>query len=128
MREDQLSPQLGRLIDAAKAALPEPGLGGRPAEAVALLTESGAIYTGCSSEEDSSGGCRAAELALADYRAALGGPIDAAAFAVNLPEDSVLPCLECRRELCGIDPELPLVIKRLGRWVLLPISAVCEAS
>lgn len=128
MREDQLSPQLGRLIDAAKAALPGPGPAGRPAEAVALLTESGAIYTGCSIGEGSPGGCRAAALALADYRAALGGHIDAAAFAMDLPEDSVFPCPECRRELCGIDPELPLLIRQLGRWVLLPISAVCKAS
>jgi cytidine deaminase len=127
LREDQLSPQIGRLIDAAKAALPASG-SSVPAAAVALLTESGAIYTGCFTGEASSGGCRAAALALADHRASLGGDIDAAALAVNLPSDSVFPCPECRRELTAIDPELPLVIKQLGRWVLLPISAVGEAS
>jgi hypothetical protein len=128
VREEQLSPQLGRLIDAAKAALPTAGRAGLEAEAVALLTESGVIYTGCSTGDPSSGGCRAAVLALADHRAAGGGDIDAAAFALSVPADSVFPCPGCRRALAGIDPELPLAIRQRGRWVLVPLSAVPETS
>ncbi len=46
MHEERLSPQLGRLIDAAKAeaARVDPTL--PPTEVVALLTPSGAVYTG----------------------------------------------------------------------------------
>ena len=128
MREEQLSPQLGRLIDAAKAALPAAGCARLEAEAVALLTEGGVIYTGCSIRDPSSGGCGAAVLALADHRAAGGGDIDAAAFALGGPADSVSPCPECRRALAGIDPELPLAIRQRGRWVLVPLSAVPETS
>ncbi len=126
MREDQLSPQLGRLIDAAKDALPAPGLSDHAVEAVALLTESGAIFTGCSAGDISSGGCHAAASALTEHGAAGGGDIDAAALALNLPSDSVVPCPECLRELAAVDPELPLLIKQLGRWVFVPISALGE--
>ena len=127
MREEQLSPQLGRLIDAAKGALPDAEPAGRPVEAVALLTESGVIYTGCSTGDSSSGGCGAAALALAHHRAAGGGDIDAAAFALSLPADSVYPCSECRCALAEIDPELAVAIRQRGRWVLVPLSAVSEA-
>ena len=128
MREEQLSPQLGRLIDAAKGALPAAGSSSLSAEAVALLTESGAIYTGCSAGDSSSGRCGAAALALAGHRAAGGDGIDAAALALSLPTDSAFPCPDCRRVLTEIDPELPLAVRQRGRWVLLPLSAVCEES
>jgi hypothetical protein len=129
MREDQLSPLLGRLIDAAKAAVPQTGdRAGHPSEAVALLTDSGAIYTGRSGGGPAGAACGAAEAALDDWRRAGTGSIDAAALAGDPACESVFPCAECGRLLAGIDPELPLVLKQRGRWVLAPLSAVRGAS
>jgi hypothetical protein len=128
MREDQLSPLLGRLIDSAKAALPHVEDPGRLGEAVALLTESGAIFTGCSGAGPAAATCGAAEAALHEWRKAGNGSIDAAALASHPSLDSVFPCSECGRLLGDIDPELPLVVKQRGRWVLMPLSAVRGAS
>ncbi|MCL5734024.1 MAG: cytidine deaminase [Actinobacteria bacterium] len=123
MREEQLSPQLGRLIDAAKSVLaPEPLEG--PIEAVALLMDNGQIFTGRSAGDPGSGRCGAAERALLVSRAASGRQIDAVAVAVSPPSDSALPCRGCTDVLAGIDTELPVVLLQLGRWVLLPLSAV----
>ncbi|HLA82169.1 MAG TPA: cytidine deaminase [Thermoleophilia bacterium] len=124
MREDQLSPTLGRLIDAAKAALSAGAAPDEPAEAVALLAESGAIFTGRSAGNPSAGGCRAAHIALGAHVAAGGGQIDAAALAAHPSRESVFPCEECLGALTELDPDLPLVVKQLGRWVLLPVSTV----
>ena len=128
MREDQLSPLLGRLIDAAKAALPQAGDARPSSEAVAFLTESGAIYTGRSGAGPRGSACGAAEAALHEWRATGGGSIDAAALASDPSLDSVSPCLECGCLLEGIDPELPLVVKQRGRWVLVPLSAARGAA
>lgn len=122
MREDQLSPLLGRLIDAAKRALPELGVSG-PQQVVALLTESGAIFTGCAAV-DGGGQVSAAEDALAAWRDAGAGDIDAAAVAVNFPSEHVNPGSKCRGVLAEIDPDLPLVIKQRGRWVIVPLSSL----
>ena len=122
MHEDQLSPTLGRLIDAAKAALPGAATSDEPAEAIALLAESGAISTGRSAGNSSTGGCRAAYIALGAHLAAGGGQIDAAALAAHPSRESVFPCEACLGALTELDPDLPLVVKQLGRWVLLPVS------
>jgi hypothetical protein len=121
VRDDQLSPQLGRLIDAAKNALPDFRACGSY-EAVALLTETGAVFTGRSAawEEESA----AVEAALKGYREADAGDIDAAAFAVNASVESVAIPAGCRRVLEGIDPDLPILVKQLGRWVILPLSSL----
>ena len=121
MREDQLSPQLGRLIDAAKNALPDFSACGSY-EAVALLTETGAIFTGRSAAWEAEGG--AVEAALRSYRGSGAGDIDAAAFAVNAPVESVVVPAVCRKILEGIDPDLPILMKRLGRWVIVPLSSL----
>jgi hypothetical protein len=69
-------------------------------------------------------GVSAAEHALAAWRDAEAGDIDAAAVAVNFPAESVSPGSHCRAVLKGIDQDLPLVIKQRGRWVLVPLSSL----
>jgi hypothetical protein len=124
MDEDRLSPQLGRLIDEAKAEARLLDIASPDAEGVALLTGSGAIHrgavTGGSAEVGSAAGS-----ALARAQAAGDAEIIAAAVAAPFhPGETVLPSAESRRCLAGIDPELPLVIKQHGRWVMLPASKV----
>ena len=121
-REEQLSPQLGRLIDAAKAA----AVGA--AEGVAVLTATGEVYAGSSPETGSGshaqGRCAAAR-ALAQVPGAAGENIAAAAVALaDCTVETVRPCPLCAQELAGIEPDLPLVVKQLGRWVLVPLSDV----
>jgi hypothetical protein len=142
MREDRLSPRLGRLIDAAKAAAQGTTVSRRttgsatsrtnaqsvagssaPVEAVALLCGSDAVYAVCSS--DSGKMCRAAAEALDAARAAGEYEILAAAVAWrDATAADVLPCQTCRAALAAIDPDLDVVVKRMGRWVLLPLSSL----
>jgi hypothetical protein len=127
--EDRLSPQLGRLIDAAKAAAragsadqpPGAGLtGGAPtgaaapngaaarAEGWSVLGIDGDVYAG---------GRLAAALAAA---AAGGTAPEAAAFAVVGEQgETLLPAGAWRQGAQGVDPQLPVVVKYLGRWVLV---------
>jgi cytidine deaminase len=125
MREDQLSPQLGRLIDAARSALAGCPLG---REAVALVAEDGRIFTGCGGAEWAAGACGAAEAALKAFAAADARSIDAAALAANSPDESFFPCPGCHAALSRLDPDLPLVIRQLGRWIILPLSSLREQS
>lgn len=118
MDEDLLSPELGRLIDVAKAAAGE-GPAESRLEGVALLTEEG-IYPG---RGEGGAGCRAALEALDAWHEAGEDALLAAAVASSdTSVASVLPCPTCRAALAAVDPELPLVIKRKGRWVLTPLS------
>jgi len=102
MDETRLTPQLGRLIDAAKAASREATHTAR-VEGIALLTSDGTVLTGCTGS---------AEIVAA----AVAEPDD--------PAETVPPTRESYRLLADIDPDLPLVFKQRGRWVLLPLSRV----
>ena len=123
MHEDQLSPQLGRLIDAAKAAAARVGSGVQRAEGVALLTGNETVHTGWAVADPASPLPSAADVALASVRRACDDDVLAAAVAVaNDLAETTLLSLECYRCLVAIDRELPLVIKQQGRWVVLSLS------
>jgi hypothetical protein len=65
----------------------------------------------------------AAEAALVSARRAGCAEILAAAVAVaDDPAETVFPSDGSRQALAGIDPDLPLVVKQQGRWVLLLLS------
>lgn len=124
MDEDQLSPQLGRLIDEAKAVARMLGITTPDAEGVALLTGKGTIHCGARAGATEEGGS-AAGSALERARAAGDDEILAAAVAAPFHSgETVLPSAESCRCLAGIDPELPLVIKQHGRWIMIPASRV----
>jgi hypothetical protein len=123
MHEDQLSPELGRLIDAAKTAAALVPASFPRAEAVAVLTGTGAIHVGYVGDDPKVTSRCAAESALASARRAGDSNVRAAAVAVaNDPTESVLPSTDSSRALADVDPDLPLVVKQLGRWVRLPLS------
>ncbi|MFH0917220.1 MAG: hypothetical protein V1912_12360 [bacterium] len=124
MHEDRLSPELGRLIDAAKAAAARVAPSRGRVEGVAVLTATGAMYAGHAVDDDAAAPSgSAAEAALSSARRAGDGEVLAAAVAVaNDPAESVFPSPDSRRSLAEIDPHLPLVVKQLGRWVMLPLS------
>ncbi len=123
MAEDRLSPQLGRLIDEAKAAARRTDLSFARAEGVALLIAGGAIHAGYQGADPAFPLLSAADVALATARKAGDAEIQVAAVAVvDDPAETVVPSAECRQTLAGIDPELPVVFKSLGRWVQLPLS------
>lgn len=129
MHEDQLSPELGRLIDAAKAAAARVAPSLPRAEGVAVLTRGGAVYAGYWGDDPAAVSRCAAESALASARRAGDGEVLAAAVAVaNDPAESVFPSPDCRRSLADIDPDLPLVVKQSGRWVLLPLSRMSKSA
>ena len=142
MAEDRLSPELGRLIDVAKAAVgtaaagataagepagpgdPTPG-GDMPhgavsatrAEGWAFLAADGKVYAGPD-----------AAAALATVPAAGAPRLLAAAFAVaGDSADTLLPSGDWRRALAGLDPELPVVVKYLGRWVVVTLAEIPPA-
>jgi len=125
MDEDILSPALGRLIDAAKAAAPDSGAGGPCRDGVALLTQGESVFAGQGGAAP--GGCAAAD-ALAAWAASAGGEVVAAAVAQVGPGTEALPCAACRRVLGGIDADLPLVLKRKGRWVMNVLTEVPAAG
>lgn len=118
MDEDRLSPGLGRLIDAAKAAAGAPagvvGVAGvTRAEGWAVLGLDGGVYTGR----------RLAEA----LGAAEGGRTrpEAAAFAVaGESGETLLPAGGWRAGAEGADPELPVAVKYLGRWVLVTLGEI----
>ncbi len=128
MDGDHLSPELGRLIDAAKTVAKAGAAGAvaaapTRAEGWALLAVGGEVYAGPD-----------AAAALAAARA--GGaqsPVPAsellaAAFAVaGEPDDTLLPRGDWRQALSGLDPELPLVVKYLGRWVTVTLAEIPPA-
>ncbi len=126
MHEDRLSPPLGRLIDAVRTALADVPGEGTPLEAVALLMDDGTILAKASAVDPETGCCAAAESVLEICGKSTFGGIDAAAVAVGTGADNVVPCARCRAALERVDADLPLVVKQLGRWVLLPLSSVDE--
>lgn len=136
MDEDRLSPDLGRLIDQAKAAAgafeeQDPAI-----ETVALLTEEGDIYTGAARARGGQAATAAeppsrsaATLAMERAQEAGAGEVLAAAVAAPFETaDTVAPGSATYERLVGIDPELPLVLKQHGRWVMLPASRVTPTS
>jgi hypothetical protein len=118
--EDRLTPRLGRLIDAAKAAAGEaaraPG-GAAPeaarAEGWAVLGVDGKVY-------------RAPRLAAAVAAARTAGTEpEAAAFAVTGESgDTLLPRAGWRAGAEQADPHLPVAVKYLGRWVLVTLEEI----
>jgi hypothetical protein len=138
MDEDRLSPDLGRLIDQAKAAAKLLGAEDPAIEAVALLTDGGDIYTGVTlhggAQVDSTAGPgetprSAAHLALERAQEAGAGDVLAAAVAAPYNRaDTVLPSVATYERLVRWDPELPLVFKQHGRWVMLGAGKVTPAS
>jgi hypothetical protein len=92
-------------------------------EVVALLTAIGAVYAAPAGEDQQGCPVSAAEAALALARAA--GDCEVSTAAVTLANDvseSVSPSLATCLALAELDPELPIVVKQLGRWVMLPLS------
>jgi hypothetical protein len=121
--EDRLTPQMGRLIDAAKAAA---GAGGGAARggatAVALLGADAEVYVGRG--ECGAAAAQAAAAALASAgRSGEAGPA-AAAFALAEGLPSAVPDPGCLRVLAAVDPGLPVVFKDRGRWIVLPASQI----
>ena len=138
MHEERLSPQLGRLIDAAKAAAAQVDPTLPPTEVVALLTSSGAVYmgqTGRPAPAEQAGEAEqiagdhpeasvpAAEAARVLARAAGEDEVLVAVIAVTGDaSQSVSPSPATCHSLAELDPELPVVLKQKGRWVMLPLS------
>ncbi len=138
MDKDTLSPLLGRLIDAAKAAAAEVTVSGAagteagetlrataPAVATcvdgaALMTESEYLFSG---HRGPSGECAVAS-ALDAWRSDGGAEIVAACVARVDAAADVLPCADCRQALAGLSPYLPVVLKLKGRWVLTHLADV----
>ncbi len=127
MDVDRLSPRLGRLIDEAKAAARRAGPEVERAEGVALLTAADSVYVGHS--ESGSCSVAAAEMALAAAQEAGGEEILAAAVTVPAdPAGTVLPSAESCCILAGVDPDLQIVFKQRGRWVMLPLSEIAAVE
>jgi hypothetical protein len=127
MDEDRLSPELGRLIDAAKAAAAAPGEAraaaaredGVPArsEGWAWLGANKQVYAG-----------HDPAAALAAARMAGGADPLAAAFAVAGEQgDTLLPEDGWQPASTGLDPETPAVVKYLGRWVVVTLAELGPA-
>ena len=119
MDEDRLTPQLGRLIDAAKAAARAGAEGGAAdgaqarAEGWAVLGEDGKVYAG-----------PGLAGALGYAHRARTSP-EAAAFAVTGESgDTLLPGWDWRGEAAAVDPHLPVVVKYLGRWVMVTLEEI----
>ena len=126
MDEDRLSPELGRLIDEAKTAARTLDVADPAAEGVALLCDQGDIHTGAAVNPASQS---AAHVALEKSEEAGAGEVLAAAVAAPYDtRDSVTPSAAVHERLVDLDPDLPLVVKRHGRWVMLPASRVTPSS
>ena len=133
MDKDQLSPQLGRLIDEAKAAarraaespaetqaLVEGAI--HRAEGVALLLADGAVCSAPESKDEIQ--APAAAAVGAARRTGEVGIVAAAVAVANDPAQTLNPCPQTRRVLAEVDPDLPLVVKQQGRWVMVPLSGL----
>jgi hypothetical protein len=120
--EDRLTPQLGHLIDVARAAAVSAGAGGGAApegappsraEGWAVLGEDGKAYSG----SRLAGALSAARCS--------GTPPEAAAFAVaGESGDTLLPGGHWRLGAEGADPHLPVALKYLGRWVVVTLEEI----
>jgi cytidine deaminase len=130
VHEEELSPQLGRLIDrvktlAKRAESEEAGGRSFSWEFAAVLGVSGQVYSGESITGVESGGGRcAAEEAVGSADEAGEEEILAIALLAADGRSFSTPCPECRRFLSELNPELATVTLRRGRWVLLPLSAL----
>jgi len=128
--EDRLSPEMGRLIDAAKAVAKQ-GLTAVPGwEGVALLGVGGAVGVGRGPINSVFRAQSAAATALADLRLKEKGEVIAAAVATDQQgEDTVWPSAGTLEVLRGIASDLPVAIKRCGRWVAVRVSdLVCDQT
>jgi hypothetical protein len=117
MDEDRLTPQLGRLIDAAKA---EAG-GTAPADAAATARNEGWAVLGLDGSVHP-GRTLGAAIAAA---AVVSTQPEAAAFAVaGEAGETVLPAGGWREGAEDADPELPVAVKYLGRWVVVTLGEI----
>ena len=121
MDEDRLTPKLGRLIDAAKAAAggvaPTGAVPAARNQGWAVLGLDGNVYPG-----------RSLAAAIAAAAAAHTQP-EAAAFAVGGESgETLLPAGAWRDGAEGADPELPVVVKYLGRWVVVTLGEIPGAA
>jgi hypothetical protein len=117
-----MSPEMGRLIDAAKAAarngVGEPGTPVR-SEGWAVLGRGGVVFAG-----SGLGAALAAAGAVSGQAHAACG-ITAAAFAVaGESGDTLLPLGGWGPAGSGLDPELPVAVKYLGRWVVVTLAEI----
>ena len=116
MGEDRLTPQLGRIIDSAKAAAcSAPAAEGASAqrEGWAVLGQDGKVYA-----DSSMGGA----LGVAQRA---GTSPEAAAFALaGVSGDTSLPGAGWRNGVAGVDPHLPVAVKYLGRWVVVTLEEI----
>lgn len=127
MNEDQLSPLLGRLIDQAKAAAAQAVPGPGSTEGIALLLADETIVAAHGATGETGVSVSAAERAIAV--AGAGEAIEAAAVATTGPSaQTILPSEQSRRALEAVDPDLPLVVKYRGRWVVKSLSDLPERS
>jgi hypothetical protein len=124
MDEDRLTPRLGRLIDAAKAAAAraraEAGTSSEGAPVTAggwaVLGEDGKVYTG-----------PRLDGALGAVQRSGTSPEAAAFAAVGESGDTLLPPRDWRRGVAGVDPHLPVAVKHLGRWVVVTLEEIRDA-
>jgi hypothetical protein len=121
MDEDRLTPQLGRLIDVAKAAAGGAAAvraaGGARSQGWAVLGLDRNVHAGPS-----------LAAAIAAATAARTRP-EAAAFAVAGEEgETLLPTGGWREGAEDADPELPVVVKYLGRWVVVTLGEIPGAA
>ncbi|MCX8032085.1 MAG: GNAT family N-acetyltransferase [Thermoleophilia bacterium] len=121
--EDRLSPELGRLIDAVKAVVAREQTSPLYGEGVALLGEKGGIGVGYASATSVSPGDSAAWAALVDLWEKGETEVIAAAVASNRPgEDTTQLSPGTMETLSAVSQDLPVVIKRCGRWVGLTVA------
>lgn len=128
--EESLSPELGRLIEAAKAAAsrayaPYSGFG----VGAAVLSEAGTVHLGVNVENASFPAGLCAERAAA-AAAVAAGHRDLRAVAVapaGADVETLLPCGFCLQFLSELGRDLLVVAKERGRWVARPVSALLPA-
>jgi hypothetical protein len=127
MDEDLLSPIMGRMIDRAKAELHRADAGAGPLEGIALLLADEEIVAALGTAHGAAAGTSAAERALARVPAGEGRAVEAAAVAIfGEQHDTAGPGSESRRALTAVNPDLPLVVKQRGRWVVRLLSDLPE--
>jgi hypothetical protein len=122
MDEARLTPDLGRLIDAAKtAAMRAEWYGSAPArtEGWALLAEDGRVHSGADP---------ASMLRMVREDGVVSvGDVMAAAFAVaGRPGDTLLPGSDWESALNVLAPDTPVAVKYLGRWVVVALSELAS--
>lgn len=123
MDEDRLSPEMGRLIDAVKAVVAREQASPLHGEGVALLGEKAGIGVGYGPATSVAPGDSAAWAALADLWEKGETEVIAAAVASNRPgEDTTELSRGTVETLNAVSRDLPVAVKRHGRWVALTVS------